>query len=419
MVDTNLVKVIDFWQENARQIGLLPRAIIDAIDTKTKEAVDIVGPRRSGKSSVMKLLIQKMKAKGNCLYMNFEDPYFLERSTPSVIEELMEAYTVYFKPNLSYIFFDEIQNISSWEKAVRKLRDGQYKIFLSGSSSKLLSGEFSSLLTGRHISYQLLPLSFREYLMFLRVPLPDKTAMILQDAALQKYMEEYLGIGGFPAVVLSGNQELLKQYYTDMIQRDIVRRHEVREAPILEKMGAYLITNSAKIVSLSSLQRLYGISYELVSTYMDYFKEAFLLFEMPQFSYSLKTQQKAMKKIFPVDTGLANAVSFRFSEDRGRMLETAIFLELRRRQKETYYYKTDSGKEVDFFVKDKEKNEFIQVAWDLDDEKTRQREIASLLEAMEEQKLKRGLILTFNTRENLSLNNKNIAVQPTHQWLIE
>src|SRR3990170_6588827 len=381
MVDTNLVKVIDFWQENARQIGLLPRAIIDAIDTKTKEAVDIVGPRRSGKSSVMKLLIQKMKAKGNCLYMNFEDPYFLERSTPSVIEELMEAYTVYFKPNLSYIFFDEIQNISSWEKAVRKLRDGQYKIFLSGSSSKLLSGEFSSLLTGRHISYQLLPLSFREYLMFLRVPLPDKTAMILQDAALQKYLEEYLGIGGFPAVVLSGNQELLKQYYTDMIQRDIVRRHEVREAPILEKMGAYLITNSAKIVSLSSLQRLYGISYELVSTYMDYFKEAFLLFEMPQFSYSLKTQQKAMKKIFPVDTGLANAVSFRFSEDRGRMLETAIFLELRRRQKETYYYKTDSGKEVDFFVKDKEKNEFIQVAWDLDDEKTRQREIASLLEA--------------------------------------
>jgi hypothetical protein len=242
--------------------------------------------------------------------------------------------------------------------------------------------------------------------------------MILQDAAVQKYFEEYLYIGGFPAVVLSGNQELLKQYYTDMIQRDIVRRHEVREAHILEKMGAYLITNSAKIVSLSSLQRLYGISYELASTYVDYFKEAFLLFEISQFSYSLKKQQKALKKIYPVDTGLANAVSFRFSEERGRMLETAIFLELKQRQKETYYYKTDSGKEVDFFVKDKDAGEFIQVAWDLDDEKIRKREVVSLLEAMEEQKLKNGLILTFNTKEKLSLDNKHIAIQPAYTWLL-
>lgn len=416
-MDNTLIKVIDFWQKNAQQKGLLPRVIVDAIDTETVEVVDIVGPRRSGKSSVMKLLIQKMRTRGNCLYMNFEDPYFFEHNTPSVIEELIEAYTAYFKPSLSYIFLDEIQNILSWEKAVRKLRDGGYKIFLSGSSSKLLSGELSSLLTGRHMSYQLLPLSLREYLMFHGVSLPDKTAMILRDLALQKHFEEYLDIGGFPAVVLSRNQELLKQYYTDMIQRDIVRRYEVREASILGKMGVYLITNAAKIVSLSSLQKLYGISYELVSKYVDYFKEAFLLFEMPQFSYSLKTQQKALKKIFPIDTGLVNAVSFRFSEDRGRMLEAAIFLELQRRGKEIYYYKTNSGKEVDFFVKDKE-NGFIQVAWDLDDEKTKQREIASLLEAMEEQKLKRGLLLTFNTRKKLEFNDKHIVIQPAYQWLL-
>ncbi len=419
MIDTTLIKVIDFWQKNAEEKGLLPRVIVDKIDTDTQEVVDIVGPRRSGKSSVMKLLIQKIKTKGNWLYMNFEDPYFLEHSNASVIEELIEAYKVYFKPSLSYVFFDEIQNILSWEKAVRKLRDGQYKIFLSGSSSKLLSGELAGLLTGRHISYQLLPLSFREYLMFHGVSLPDKKAVLLQDTVLQKHLEEYLQIGGFPAIVLSSNQELLKQYYTDMIQRDIVRRHKVREAPILEKMGAYLISNAAKIVSLSSLQKLYGISYDLASTYLEYFKEAFLLFELPQFSYSLKTQQKALKKNYPIDTGLANAVSFRFSEESGRMLETSVFLELKRQEKETYYYKTDSGKEVDFFVKGKGRNELIQVVWNLTDEKTKKREINSLFEAMEEQKLKNGLILTFNTREKFSLNNRDILIQPVYQWLLE
>ena len=420
MVDAALVKIIDFWQKNAEEKGLLPRALVDVIDTETKEVVDIVGPRRSGKSSVMKLLIQKLKAKGNSLYINFEDPYFLQRNTPTVIEELIEAYTVYFKPSLAYIFLDEIQNIASWEKTVRKLRDsGQYKIFLSGSSAKLLGSESANLLTGRHVSYQLLPLSFQEYLGFRNISLPDKTQMLLQDTILQKYLEEYLYIGGFPAVVLSNSQDLLKQYYIDIIQRDIVRRYEVRQPVILEKMGAYLITNGAKIVSLSSLQKLYAISYELASTYISYFKEAFLLFEMSQFSYSLKTQQKALKKIYPIDTGLANTVSFRFSHERGRMLETTIFLELQRQKREAYYYKTDSGKEVDFFVKGKQANQLIQVAWDMFDEKTKQREIGSLLEAMDEQKLKRGTILTFNTSEHVDFNNKHIVLKPAYQWLLE
>lgn len=419
-MDTTLVKVIDFWQKNAEEQGLLPRALVDVIGTETKEVVDIVGPRRSGKSSVMKLLIQKLKTKGNCLYINFEDPYFLEHNTPSVIEELIEAYKAYFQNSLSYIFFDEIQNIAFWEKAVRKLRDAkQYKIFLSGSSAKLLSSEFASLLTGRHISYQLLPLSFQEYLLFRGISLPDKTAMLLQDTVLQKHLEEYLYIGGFPAVVMSSNQELLKQYYIDIVQRDIVGRYEVRQSGILEKMGVYLITNAAKIVSLSSLQKLYEISYELASTYMGYFKEAFLLFELSQFSYSLKTQQKALKKIYPIDTGLANTISFRFSQERGRMLETTIFLELQRRKQETYYYKTDTGREVDFFVKGRETNQLIQVAWDMSDEKTKQREIASLLEAMDEQKLSRAIILTFNTEEHISLNKKNILMQPAYQWLLQ
>ena len=419
MADPALVKVIDFWQKNSEDQGLFPRSLVDVIDTKTKEIVDIVGPRRSGKSSVMKLLIQKLKPKGNCLYINFEDPYFLEHNKPTVIDEIIEAHAAYFKPSVSYIFFDEIQNVASWEKAIRKLRDRGYKIFLSGSSSKLLSSEFASLLTGRHISYQLLPLSFQEYLMFRNIPLPDKTQVLLQDTILQKYLEEFLNIGGFPAVVLSNNQELLKQYFTDIIQRDIVGRYEVRQPHTLEKMGAYLIGNSAKIVSLLSLQKLYEISYDLASTYFAYFKEAFLLFEMPQFSHSLKTQQKALKKIYPIDTGLANAVSFRFSQERGRMLEAIIFMELVRSKQEVYYYKTGRGKKVDFLIKGKSANQLIQVTWDMSEEKTKQREIASLLEAMKEQKLNHGLVLTFNSTERLNFGNKHISIRPVYQWLLK
>jgi predicted AAA+ superfamily ATPase len=420
MIDSALLKIIDFWQKVVEEKGLRHRQLVDKIDTETKEVIDIVGPRRSGKSSIMKIIIKKLKTKGGFLYINFEDPYFIDHNTPQVIEELIETYKEYYQTKLNYLFFDEVQNITSWEKAVRKLRDGgQYKIFVSGSSSKLLSSELASLLSGRHLSYQLLPLSFAEYLAFQGVAIREKKDIILKEKALLKHFGEYLEWGGFPAVVLEKNQELLKQYYLDMIQKDIVKRYEIREKTVLEKMGVYLLTNSAKTISVSAIKNLYGISHEPASTYLDYFKDAFLVFELPQFSYSIKRQQKALKKIYAVDTGLANNVSFRFSQDKGRILETSVFLSLKQQGKETYYYKTKSGREVDFLIKDNGKVQLIQVAWDIEDEKTKQREIGSLVEAMEEEKVGRGLVLTFSTNERTLIKNRQIQIRPVYQWLLE
>lgn len=420
MTGDALLKIIDFWQKVAEEKGLHHRELVDRIDTETKEVIDIVGPRRSGKSSIMKIIIQELKAKGSFLYINFEDPYFIDNYTPQVIEELVETYKEYYQTKLNYLFFDEVQNITSWEKPVRKLRDsGQYKIFVSGSSSRLLSSELASLLSGRHLSYQLLPLSFAEYLAFQGLAIREKKDIILKEKTLLKHFGEYLEWGGFPAVVLEKNQELLKQYYLDMIQRDIVKRYEIREKTVLEKMGVYLLTNSAKTISVSAIKNLYGISHELASTYLDYFKDAFLVFELPQFSYSIKTQQKALKKIYAVDTGLANNVSFRFSQDKGRILETSVFLSLKQQGKEIYYYKTKSGREVDFLIKNNEKVQLIQIAWDIEDEKTKQREIGRLVEAMEEQKVGRGLVLTFSTNERILIKNRQIQIQPVYQWLLE
>ncbi|MBI4427078.1 MAG: ATP-binding protein [Candidatus Magasanikbacteria bacterium] len=413
-----LVKVIDFWLKSAESGKLFPRVLTEKVDIKNKEVVDIVGPRRSGKSSVLKLLVRKVKDSGRWLYVNFEDPFFVESNYPQVIEEIVETYTEYFGGAPKFLFFDEIQSIKNWETAVRKLRDDErFKIFITGSSSKLLSSELSTLLSGRHLSYQLLPLSFSEYLSFHNVEVSGKKDMVLKSGILSKHFREYLKLGGFPEAVLSGNLELLKQYYNDIVQKDIVARYDVRDKDVLEKMGVFLFSNSAKTLSVSALSRLYDLSHQTAANYGEYFKDAFLLFDLSQFSYSLKTTQKAFKKIYAVDTGMANAVSMSFSEDRGRMLENAVFLHLKRVGGELYYYKEKSA-EVDFVVKRTDGNfNLIQVCWELADAKTKEREAASLATAMKELHVAEAMILTFDESGELELPEGKIQILPAYAFI--
>lgn len=421
MYDTRqLVKIIDFWKNTASEADLYSRTVVDTIDYKSKEVIDIIGPRRSGKSSILKLLIKKLELSKDFLFINFEDPYFVTHNEPQVIEELLSVYKEYFDKKLKYLFFDEIHTVSHWENAIRKLRDeGFYKIFITGSSSKLLSKELSTLLSGRHISYQIMPLSFSEFLSFKGIEIKDKKDLMLKERILSKKFDEYLAVGGFPEIVKTNNLALLKQYYFDIVQKDIIMRYDVRQKDILEKMGIYLITNLAKTVSIESLKKTFNLSFEAVSDYIDYFQEAFLLFEVPQFSYSLKTQQKGLKKIYSIDSGLANTVSFKFSEDNGRLLEQCVFLELKRKGYEIYYYKTRNNKEVDFLIKlGNGKKELIQVCWDLDGEDTRKRELDSLAQGMSELKISDGLILTHSSEQKIQVETKTITVLPAYKWLV-
>ncbi|MFA5925312.1 MAG: ATP-binding protein [Parcubacteria group bacterium] len=416
-----LIKIIDFWQKSVETDNLRNRLIANEIGTKSREIIDLVGPRRSGKSSILKLIIRNFKLKDNFLYINFEDPFFIDHNDPQVIEELAAVFREYFNPGLRYLFFDEIQEITHWEKAVRKLRDGEnFKIFITGSSSKLLSGEISSLITGRHLSYKIFPLSFSEFIDFKKIKIGKRKDIVLKERMLYKEFLEYMEIGGFPEVVLSGDQALLKNYFFDVLQKDIIMRHDIREKGTLEKMAVFLLSNSGKIVTAESLKKAYNFSYEAVSSYLEYFKEAFLIFELLQFSYSLKKQSKAFKKIYAVDVGLANNVSFRFSEDKGRILENIVFLELKRRQNDIFYYKNKDGSEVDFLIRERNRNrEIIQVCWSMDDNETKKRETGSLLKAMDELKLKAGLILTNDESEEIGVKGKKIRVRPVYKWLLE
>ena len=421
MPPEKIVRIIDFWLKSIESDNLFPRKIVEKINLDTKEIIDIIGPRRSGKSSILKLIIKKMDLKNNFLFINFEDPFFIENNSPEVFENLVEVFEEYFSKDLKYLFFDEIQEINHWEKAMRKFRDaGKYKIFITGSSSKLLSGEMSSLITGRHLSYENLPISFKEFLYFKKIEIKQKKDIFTKEKSLQKEFSQYMKIGGFPEIALTNNEELLKSYFFDIIEKDIIARYDVREKEILKKIAVFLLSNAGKIFSIQSLKNTFGISFELASNYVSYLKESFLLFELPQFGYSIKKQEKAFKKIYAIDTGIANTVSFRFSEDKGRMLENIVFLELRRRGEKIFYYKTQKNKEIDFLTWKKEKpGKLIQVAWSMDEAKTREREIKSLLEGMDELKLKEATILTESQGELLKVGNKTVTIMPVYKWLLE
>ncbi len=422
MSQDQLIEIINFWQNNASSKELFGRFIVDKIDVDSKEVIDLIGPRRSGKSSVMKLLIQKIGTNGNWLYLNFEDPFFISNNSPQVIEEAITVFKTHFNSNLKYLFFDEIQNIQNWESAIRKLRDSeQYKIFITGSSAKLLSQELSTLLSGRHLSYQLLPLSFGEFLEFRQA---GKLAgsiknLTINNDLLLKHFSDYMGTGGFPEVVLSKRMELAKQYYNDIVQKDIMSRYDIRDKVALEKIGLFLLSNSAKVVSMSALGKIYNLSSVIVADYVEYFKTAFLFFELPLFSFSLKTQQKALKKIYAIDTGLAGAAAIKFSKDQGRILENIVLLHLKRLNWEIYYYHAGLN-EVDFVIKKSAGGfKLIQVAWNLSDKKTQTREVRGLQKAVAELKTDDCLVLTFDTKETIKCGQTSIDVLPVYQWILQ
>ncbi len=415
------IKIISFWHESLDNGKLFSREVIESVDFDSKEIVDIIGPRRSGKSSLLKLIINRFDMTDNFLYVNFEDPFFIENRDANVIEELIEVYNEYFSKNLKYLFFDEIQEIENWEKVIRKLRDGtNYKIFITGSSSVLLSKELSSLITGRHLTTKMLPLNFREYLFFEKINIDSHKDIVLKEKIINKKFEEYMSIGGFPAVVLNNNRELLKDYFYDFLQKDIVARYDIRDKDAIEKMAIFLMSNSSKIVSISSMKKAFDLSFESVTKYLEYLKDAFVVFELNQFSFSLKKQNKALSKVYSIDTGLAQSVSFSFSKNSGRILENIIFLHLIHKFDSIYYYKTKNDLEVDFLVRENQRNkQLIQVCWDLEDEKTRKREIRALAVAMDELKMKNAIIITRDESEELVLEKKKITVIPAWKWLLE
>jgi len=408
---------------------LIRRKIQDNIEPfiKFKEVVIITGPRRGGKSSLMKLICDDLIKKdrvppSNILYLNFEDERFIEFNTG----DFAQIYELFFQINKPtgrlYFFLDEIQNVTGWERWVNRLYENEnIKIFLTGYNASLLSSEISTALTGRNRNITNFPFSFGEFLKFKNYRLQENDFyQTKKRAEIKSFFQEYLKLGGYPEIVKINDPTLLEQYFKDIIYRDILPRYSIKKIKEIRELCLFLASNLGSIHSYKRLQNLIGVkSLNTVKTYLEILEEVFLFFRINLFDYSIKRQIYNPSKIYIIDTALRNSISFKFSENIGHIYENLVFLELKRRNKEIYYWKSKKGKEVDFLTK-KGLNieEAIQVSYNLNDKKTLDREIESLLIAKDEFKIEHLSIITEDEEMEKEIEGVKIKIIPLWKWLL-
>jgi len=388
----------------------IPRTIDFARITKTGAIIVITGIRRCGKSTLLRQLSARYD---DFLYINFDD----DRLMDFTVADFPVLMLVFEKtlPGIKTLFIDEIQNVSGWERFIRRIHDEGYKVFLTGSNANLLSQELGTRLTGRYTAITLFPFSFQEVLQFRSISTGRITAK--SRAAILAEFDRYLAGGGFPDYLKSGDPEYLKRIYDDILYRDIVSRFGIREVKGFRQLARYLVTNTANPATYNALKNTLGFkSVVSVRDYVGFLEHAYLIFEIFRHDFSLKKQYVSDKKLYCIDTGLRNAVAFRFSDDKGRLLENLVLIELLRRNKSVYFFK--NPKECDFVIEDRGKiTSAIQVCYELTRE-NRDRELGGLLGAMQVHGLEEGLILTYLQEETITQDGFTIRVMPAWKWLI-
>jgi len=398
MDKSEIIEILNEWNYWDREVpSTVKRDLYDEKISKfiTKDEVVVIkGVRRSGKSTLMLNQIKKLHQQGvpknEILFVNLEDPRFINHLSVELFELIKESYLEYLNPKgKPYIFLDEVQTVPNWEKWVNKeVELKQSFMAVTGSNSSLLSSEIASVLTGRYISVDVYPLSFSEFLTFKNIEINSKFDLVSKKIELNRALTQYLKDGGFPRLVDypdDEKKELLISYKNSILLKDIVARFRLKNFAVLNDITAFLLANSGIIQSITKLKNNFSISHEMAQDYVDYLKKAYLIFEINKFDYSLKKQRVNEKKYYSIDFGLSNLMRVPNREFRGSDLESMVFLELLRRGYTIYYYKTSNGLEVDFVVeKDNRIVQLIQVSKTLKDEKTRKRELAPFAKAKEE-----------------------------------
>jgi hypothetical protein len=390
------------------QLAQVERAIA------SPHAVIISGLRRVGKSTLLAQLAQRLGA-ANFYYLNFEDERFLGFQAEDA-NELYQLLLELFGERRSFIM-DEIQNVSGWERWVRRFMDLGFKFYLTGSNAALLSRELGSRLTGRYVPIELFPFSFTEFLRWRQWSLPEFQHLTTVDhARLQQYLDEYLRLGGLPEPLKYPELGLARVLYDDILYRDITTRYRIEAVRALKELAFYLMSNPASLVSFNKLKAQFHLgSVNTIKNYVEYLENSWLIFTVTVYDYSVKRQQIAPKKVYCIDTGLANAIGFAFSPNTGKLLENLIFLALRRQTTEIYYVASAMGYEVDFYLP--QSRQLIQVTQHLDQPETRAREIRALMEALRDFKLTHGLILAERNAPPIEEQGLTIEICSLVEWL--
>jgi predicted AAA+ superfamily ATPase len=437
MEKSRIIEVLagwNFWNRDL-EVGIPRKSYLDELlrFVKADKIVSIVGVRRSGKSTLMRQMAKAMIEAGtdrkNILIVNFEEPEF-EGANVGLLQRIYEAYLEILRPpGKPFLFLDEVQNVERWERFVRALNERKEAfIAISGSSSRLLSQELATVLTGRQIYFEIFPLSFREFLSFEGMEIGGMEEALLNSSKIRGLFREYLEVGGFPEIVLNKDPayraRTSRSYYEDIISRDVVQRFKIRKPEGLKALARFYLTNISSPISFNRISRFLNLPTETIRRFSYSLETANLIFFTKRFSWSVKEQENSPRKVYSVDVGISNAIGFRFRENLGKVAENLVAVELRRKMAqnpstEVFYWKDIGQREVDFVVKEGLRvKQLIQVCWDPTDEATRKRELKGLARAMEGFKLREGLVLTEDFEGEEKINGRRVRFVPLWKWLI-
>lgn len=394
-----------------------PREEERQIDLKSHLAQVVIGVRRSGKSTMCRKVLREANVKA--AYVNFDDERLAKTQTSDLNNILEALYIIY--GDFQYLFLDEVQNIEGWPLFVNRLLRQKMHLIVTGSNAKLLSNELTTHLTGRHHKITLFPFSFEEYA---RMKQLDTQALTTKgQAAVKRELNTYLMNGGLPELLIEkDSQGYIMALLEAIIKRDITLRFKVRYPEVLQRLATYLIDNFAQEYNATTIAELLGVSDHTIDTYCGYLQEAFLLLALKKFSYKSRERIRD-SKIYVIDNAfISNRTNTFSTENLGWRLENAIYIELLHRASKRFadvFYYRDRTFEVDFIVaKDGVVEELYQVCYDMTNEKTRKREVNSLLQGATKFHCSNLTILTFDEQETITEGDYTIQVKSASQWLL-
>ena len=360
-------------------------------------ALDITGVRRCGKSTVMRQRIRGSREPW--FYVNFESPLL----TQFEMRDTVRLDALIEKAGARRLFFDEVDQFAGWEKYVRQKLDEGFRVCISGSNATLLEGELGSKLTGRHVSKELFPFSYAEYLKFMKAK-PNAASV-----------REYALDGGFPRYLQTREEVVLQELFDDIVYRDVIVHNKIRETNAVRELTAYLVENIGCRFTASKMLKPLGVaSASTVTQWCEWIEKAYLFFFVPIFSDSAKSRLLNPKKVYCVDTGLEYAVASRRIPNDGARFENLVYLALRRGTKDISYFDDDG--ECDFILRRRHAvSAAVQACVRLTDE-DKDREIGGLLKAMEAFDLPSGTIVTEDQRDRLTFGSRRIDVIPFWDW---
>ena len=388
------------------------------INLESSLAQVVIGVRRSGKSTLCFNALERSKV--SYAYVNFDDENLIDLSVKDMNNVLQVLYSIY--GDFTHLFFDEIQNIEGWHLFVNRMLRKGIHVLLTGSNSKLLSGELASHLTGRHHTIELLPFSFKDWCSYNGIamaPLTTKNKGLLMGA-----FDKYLHQGGFPELLVEPDHtNYIESLFHDIITQDIRKRFKVKYIDSLERLARHLLNISPAVIVKDKLQKQFGFkSHHTLGNYLSYLTQTYLLCKVSRYSSKSK-ERSVVEKVYAIDVAFMNKRENAFAGDNlGWRLETVVYLELRRRIKtaeEDIYYFDNGNTEADFIVCSGSKVMGIyQVAYDIENPRTRRREINGAVAAAKHTKCSNVFILTDHHSETIVSNGIEIKAMPVWEWIV-